>query len=96
MIRGLIYVLYGVIVLLVVRAISRSIGRFFGAGGPVQRSGASGRRPARTAEDLVRDPVCNTYVPRSRALTAVVEGRTEHFCSEACRDRARVTAARAS
>lgn len=96
MIRGLIYLLYGVIVLLVVRAISRSIGRFFGARNDVQRSGRAGRPTPRTAEDLVRDPVCNTYVPRSRALAAVVEGRPEHFCSEACRDRARAAAARAS
>ena len=94
MIRGLVYLLYAVIVLLVVRAISRSIGRALGPRDDVQRRG--GRRPSRTAEDLVRDPVCRTYVPRSRALTAVVEGRTEHFCSETCRDRARATAARAS
>jgi hypothetical protein len=38
--------------------------------------------------DLVRDRVCNTYLPRERALEAVVDGRTEHFCSAACRDRA--------
>jgi hypothetical protein len=38
--------------------------------------------------DLVRDRVCNTYLPRERALVAVVDGRTEHFCSAACRDRA--------
>ena len=49
------------------------------------------RRPrpaARTATDLVRDRVCNTFVPRERALAAVVAGRTEHFCSARCRDRA--------
>ena len=37
---------------------------------------------------LVRDRVCNTFLPRDRALTLVVEGREEHFCSAACRDRA--------
>jgi YHS domain-containing protein len=95
-IRGLVYLLYVVIVLLVVRAISRTIGRLFAPGRRIQRPGTAGRRPSRAAEDLVRDPVCNTYVPRSRALTATIEGRPEHFCSEACRDRARATAARAS
>jgi hypothetical protein len=38
--------------------------------------------------DLVRDRVCNTFLPRARALPAVVGGREEHFCSVACRDRA--------
>jgi hypothetical protein len=37
---------------------------------------------------LVRDRVCNTFLPRDRALTVVVAGREEHFCSAACRDRA--------
>ena len=39
--------------------------------------------------ELVRDRVCNTFLPRERALTVVVGGRQEHFCSAACRDRAR-------
>jgi YHS domain-containing protein len=51
------------------------------------------RGSARTAPelgvDLVRDPVCRTHLPRAQALSAVVAGRTEHFCSAACRDRAR-------
>jgi hypothetical protein len=41
---------------------------------------------------LVRDRVCNTFVPRERALRARVGGREEHFCSAACRDRARALA----
>ena len=52
---------------------------------------AAARRPrpaAATATDLVRDRVCNTFVPRDRALRATVGGREEHFCSAACRDRA--------
>ena len=38
--------------------------------------------------DMVRDRVCNTFLPRERAVTAVVGGREMHFCSAACRDRA--------
>jgi len=38
--------------------------------------------------DMVRDRVCNTFVPRAAALTAVVGGHEMHFCSAACRDRA--------
>jgi hypothetical protein len=51
------------------------------------------REPAATAGakgnvEMVRDRVCNTFLPRERALTAVVGGREMHFCSAACRDRA--------
>ena len=53
---------------------------------------ASFRRPRPaagvTATELVRDRVCNTFVPRDRALVGTVAGRTEHFCSAACRERA--------
>jgi hypothetical protein len=45
--------------------------------------------PAPATPTLVRDPVCNTFVTRERALRATVNGREEHFCSAACRDRAR-------
>jgi hypothetical protein len=45
------------------------------------------RREAAT--DMVRDRVCDTFLPRSRALVAVVDGREQHFCSVECRDRAR-------
>jgi hypothetical protein len=40
------------------------------------------------ATELVRDRVCNTFLPRERALVAKVGGREEHFCSAACRDKA--------
>jgi hypothetical protein len=46
-------------------------------------------RPAGTAGvDMVRDRMCNTFLPRERAVTALVGGREMHFCSAACRDRA--------
>ena len=45
-------------------------------------------RPA-PATDMVRDRVCDTFLPRARALVAVVDGREQHFCSVECRDRAR-------
>ena len=38
--------------------------------------------------EMVRDRVCNTFVPRERALRAVIRGQEAHFCSSACRDRA--------
>ncbi len=53
--------------------------------------------PARRfTNELIRDRVCNTFLPRERALLAVVAGHEEHFCSTACRDKALAAASRAS
>ena len=46
-------------------------------------------RPRRTGsgetrDTMVLDPVCSTYVPRSRAVLRRLEGADVFFCSEAC------------
>jgi hypothetical protein len=46
------------------------------------------RPPDGSGRDLVRDRVCNTFVPRDRAVQGLVGGRAAHFCSAECRDRA--------
>ena len=46
--------------------------------------GAS-QAPDRVAQ-LVRDPVCGTWVLPTRAVTLSDAGRAVHFCSTACRD----------
>jgi hypothetical protein len=51
-------------------------------------------RAAPRERELVRDRVCNTFLPKDRALTAVVHGHEEHFCSAACRDQALLSPAR--
>jgi hypothetical protein len=43
-----------------------------------------------TTGDLVRDFVCNTFVPRDRAVRAVIAGEEQLFCSTACAERARL------
>jgi len=40
-------------------------------------------------DELVKDPVCQTYVVMSRALRSEVGGATVHFCSRECQDRYR-------
>jgi hypothetical protein len=52
------------------------------------RRGASPAAAPKGGVDLVRDRVCNTFLPRARALPAVVAGREEYFCSAACHERA--------
>ena len=50
--------------------------------------GYRGAAPDRSAPSagtaLVRDRVCNTFVPREGAVKALVDGHTEYFCSEKC------------
>jgi YHS domain-containing protein len=40
-------------------------------------------------DELVKDPVCHTYVVLSRALTSQADGVTVHFCSRECAERYR-------
>jgi hypothetical protein len=94
--RTLIYVFYFLVVLVFVRLVSRALGQLFGVDTQTRPSGRTRRPVPRQGEDLVRDRICNTHVPRSRALTAVVEGHEEYFCSEACRQKALAGARRAS
>ena len=41
--------------------------------------------PPRLRGLMVKDEVCNTYVPRDEALTDVRDGVERYFCSEECR-----------
>lgn len=34
---------------------------------------------------LVKDPVCNTYIPRRQAVALLHEHQTYYFCSDTCR-----------
>ena len=79
------FLLVALMVLLVVRSFWRLFyGIVEGASGS---SGASRvpRGPGR-GETMARDPVCGTFVVRSRALTKAAAGGTQYFCSEKCRD----------
>jgi len=44
-----------------------------------RRTGAGEQRDA-----MVLDPVCSTYVPKSRAVVRRVEGADVYFCSQTC------------
>jgi hypothetical protein len=70
--------------LLLVRFVLRALGLWLRP----RPASTPARPPAGLVHDLVRDRVCNTFVARDRAVTAVVNGREEHFCSTGCRDKA--------
>jgi hypothetical protein len=83
--------------LFLLRLLVRAVARAFAQDAAQRRRAAAGpaRREVRADEDLVLDRVCRTYVPRSRALVARVDGHDEHFCSAACREKALAAVARA-
>jgi YHS domain-containing protein len=41
----------------------------------------------KNADDLVQDPQCGAYFPRSEGVATMVEGRILYFCTESCRDK---------
>jgi len=45
------------------------------------------RAKSSEGEEMVKDPVCGTYLPRSDALSCTQDGETHYFCSRECRDR---------
>ena len=44
-------------------------------------------QPVRDLGPMVRDHVCNTFLPKSRALTARLDSDEHYFCSEECRQK---------
>ena len=57
-----------------------------GAGSPLRGP----RRPNAAppgAEAMIRDRVCNTFLPRSKALVLTPAGQEYGFCSQRCRTR---------
>ena len=81
-------VLYTVLLILLVRVVSR-LWRQLAAG--MARS-ASGGDVSATSVQMVRDPVCGTFVVPDRSLM-LSDGRQQlHFCSAACRDTYRARA----
>ena len=47
----------------------------------------SSPRPPVTTDELVKDPVCQTYIVRSRAVSRETATGPRYFCSPACASR---------
>jgi uncharacterized protein len=43
--------------------------------------------PTAVAEEMVRDPVCQLYLPRAEAIRRKVQGQEYFFCSPGCLDK---------
>jgi YHS domain-containing protein len=53
----------------------------------LRRRMGSGPRPRIASDELVKDPVCGTYVVRSRALSRSAANGPPYFCSPECAGR---------
>lgn len=51
---------------------------------PLLRRRGKPRRRLEPADRLVKDPVCQTYVVRSRAIRSEAGGAPVYFCSTEC------------
>jgi uncharacterized protein len=56
--------------------------RFFKA---LTRPRPAPKPPPQTQGIMVKDEVCNTYIPKEEAIREVRDGQERFFCSEECR-----------
>jgi len=79
--RLLALAIVGLLVYLILRA---SVNAFL-----VGLRGQTRQVPTRRVgtDELVKDPVCETYIPRRKAITRGSGPETRYFCSAACADR---------
>jgi hypothetical protein len=80
--RLLLAILGFAVIIYVLRGLNGALG-----GPAASRPARAGRPRTSGATDLVRDRVCNTFVPLDRALRVTRGGETLYFCSDACRAR---------
>jgi hypothetical protein len=62
------------------------LARLLGLGRRAPRADRRGRGASVSDGAMVRDRVCNTFLPRSRAIVVREGGAEWFFCSERCRD----------
>ncbi len=80
MFRLLWLFLIGYLVFSLVRSLTGLAARKSGPVNPPGPGSGSG-------EELVKDPQCGAYFPKSEGVSAVIGGEQLHFCSPACRDK---------
>ncbi len=78
MIRLILFLLIGYVALKIFKGV-------FGQG-PQARMETNGRRPDEIDDLMVKDPNCQTYIPKRDAVRAERNGETYYFCSRECRD----------
>ena len=83
MIRGLIIFIISALALLVIQKIANALilsfrNKMKPTVGPARRG------------DMIQDPACGVYVPRTRAVEGRIRGATFYFCSPRCLEKYRM------
>ncbi|MDH7512170.1 MAG: YHS domain-containing protein [Clostridiales bacterium] len=52
-----------------------------------RRKGQRSRPPRQLSGVMVKDEMCNTYLPEENALKEKLDGKEYYFCSRECRER---------
>jgi YHS domain-containing protein len=88
--RALAYLIFGILLLTIIRSVLGAFGQLFTnfTVGP-EKPAAGSRAGLATPQTLEKDPVCGTFVAASTDLKKVRDGKTYYFCSAACRDKFR-------
>ncbi len=50
------------------------------------KKAVSGTNPMQVDDEMVKDPFCGVYFPLREGRSLMVNGKTEYFCSDKCRD----------
>ena len=81
------FLLRQILGLLALIGLAWAVRRLFGERRRPVPPGAKRSVPASRDGVMVRDRICNTFLPESSALKASVDGQEHFFCSERCRQR---------
>jgi len=85
--RTLLWLAFALVIYLFWRLITSSPSRISARrGGTAKGESARGKRVI-DAGDMVKDPVCNTYIPMQNSIRENIRGKTYYFCSQECRDK---------
>ncbi|MEP7362439.1 MAG: YHS domain-containing protein [Acidobacteriota bacterium] len=89
MLRGLIYALLSILLITFIRGVvgilTKGVGDLFKEEQAAKGPGGKAA-PREVGGELLKDPVCGTYVSSNSAFKRTVGGKTHVFCSEKCRD----------
>jgi YHS domain-containing protein len=91
MIRGLVYILIGILVITFIRMVAgilfKGVGEMLQPDNPATAASPRGSANVPMGGELKRDPICGTFVPAATSMKKIVHGEPVYFCSAVCRDK---------
>ncbi len=79
--------IFKVLIIIVLLYVVYKIVMMFRRGKSVEATAYKVNEEPSRGEDLVQDPFCKTYVPKSQAYLMESDGQQQYFCSRECCDK---------